>query len=332
MRHLLMGAVTLGLCAFAPAARGTGGYHVETKIALPDGGWDLASFDPVMRRVYLARTDSVTAIDVDTGTVSRLAAASRSHAVVPVNHGAEVMVTDGGTNTARFIDAKTGADIASVKVGTAPDAALFDEHSGLALVMNAKSGDVSLIDPKTHSLVGSIMVGGSLELAVSDGKGRVFLNVEDKNELVVLDLKARTARHIALKGCDGPTGIAYLALSHRVLSACGNGVAALTNALTLKVERTLPIGKGPDTALYDPLRHRALVPCGRSGDVWIFADTAKGVVARGKAATQQGARTGALDPKTGKAYLPAAEYDPPVAPSTRPKMRPGTAVLVVVTP
>jgi len=331
MRRLLIGAALLGLCAFASAG-GSGGYHVETKVALPDGGWDLVSFDPVMRRVYVARTDSVTAIDVDKGVASRLAPANRSHAAVPVNHGAEVMVTDGGTNTARFIDAKTGAEVASVKVGTAPDAALFDEHSGLALVMNAKSGDVSLIDPKTHALVGSIAVGGSLELAASDGAGRVFLNVEDKNELVVLDLKARSARHVALKGCDGPTGIAYLAVSHTVLSACGNGVATLTSARTLKVQRTIAIGKGPDTALYDPVRHRALVPCGRSGDLWIFSDTAKGVKPAGHVATQQGARTATLDPRTGKVYLPAAEYDPPVAPSTRPKMRPGTAVLVVVAP
>jgi hypothetical protein len=180
--------------------------------------------------------------------------------------------------------------------------------------------------------VGRIEVGGSLELATADGKGGVFLNVEDKNELVALNLKARTAKHVALAGCDGPTGIAYLPLSHRVLSACANGVAVLTDAKTLKAAGSLAIGKGPDTAMYDPVRRRALVPCGRSGDLWAFRDSAKGVEPLGASPTQLGARTGALDPKTGRVYLPAADYGPPAVPNGRPPIKPGSVVMLVLAP
>lgn len=327
---ITLAAAALGLCAFA--AGKPRAYHVEKPIALADGGWDLASFDPVMRRIYLARSDSVTALDVDTGAVTRLGAATGGHAAIPVNHGAEVMVTNGGTGLARFLDARTGAELASVAVGKNPDAALLDGGSGLALVMNARSGDITLIDPKTHKVVGTVMVGGALELADGDGKGKVFINVEDKNELAVLDVKARTVKHIALTGCDGPTGIAYLPLSHRVLSSCANGVAVVTDAAKLKVEKTLPIGQGPDTVMYDAARHRAFVPCGRSGDLAIFSDSAKGVVAEGMVTTRTGARTGALDEKTGRLYLPAADYNPPAAAGGRPQIKPGSVVMVVVAP
>ncbi len=333
MRQIVIAvAAAAALVAGSSGAGAAPTYHVERRIPLPDGGWDLATFDTGSHRVYLARTDAIDAIDVQSGKVTVLAPAGRSHTVVAVNGGAEVLETDGATDAARFIDARSGAELATVKVGQGPDAALLDPATGLALVMNARSGEVTLIDPRAHAVVGTIPVGGSLEIAVADGAGRVFVNVEDRNEVVALDLKARTARHIALTGCDGPTGIAYLPRSHRVLSACGNGVVALTNADTLAVERTLPLGQGPDTAMYDSPRGVALVPCGRSGDLWLFEDGAGGVSPAGHVATQRGARTGALDPGTGRAYLPAADYLPPATPNGRPQIKPGSVTLVVVGP
>lgn len=309
-------------------------YHLGTPIALADGGWDLVSFDPVRRRLYVARTDSVTALDVDTGRVTaKLSPASRGHAVVPLNGGAELLETDGGTNTARFLNSMTGAEVAAVKVGENPDAALFDAATGLAVVMNAKSGTLSLLDPKSHKLVGEIAVGGALELGAVDGTGRLFVNVEDKGELVVVDLKARkvTAR-IALKGCEEPSGLAYLPLARRLMSSCGNGVAAVTDPGTGKVEALLPIGAGPDTVAYDGRRHVAMIPAGRAGELDLFADTAAGVKPLGKVASHLGARTGAVDEKTGRFYAPAADYEAAVPGERRPKMKPGSVRLVVVSP
>ncbi len=314
MRRLILAAASLLALAGAADAKAPA-YAVTGKLALPDGGWDLASFDPAMRRVYIARSDAITAIDVDTGQVTgKLARAYGGHAAVAINGGREVMVTSGRSNTADVFDAKTGAAIASIKVGEKPDAAMLDAATGLAVVMNAESGDLSLIDPAAHAVVATIPVGGSLELGASDGTGRIFVNVEDKNEVVAVDLKARKVlRHYALAGCDGPTGVAWLAVSRRVLSACANGVAAITDPETSKVQ-TLPIGQGPDTALYDAGRKLAFVPT-RSGELDIFADDAAGVTHVGKVATQRGARTGALDPKTGRLYLPAADYAAPAAPA-----------------
>jgi DNA-binding beta-propeller fold protein YncE len=308
-------------------------YAVTSRIVLPDGGWDLASFDPTLRRVYLARSEGVTAVDVETGVVTgRLTPASGGHAAVPSRSGKELLVTNGKSNTADIFDARTGARLASLEVGEKPDAAMIEPTTGLGVVMNAQSGSLSLIDVTARRVVGTIPIGGSLELGAADGTGRIFVNVEDRNELVAVDVKGRRIQaRFALTGCEGPTGVTWLPVSRRVLSTCGNGVAAVTDPATGKVE-TVAIGQGPDTALYDANRKVAFVPAGKSGELDLFDDTPQGVKPAGKIATQRGARTGALDPRSGRIYLPAAEYTAPADAGARPQIVPGSVVLVVVSP
>lgn len=337
MRNRLLATAAvavMGLPAHAQSAMAqtAPAYAASARIALPDGGWDLASFDTAMSRVYIARSASVDAIDAKTQTVTQIGTLNRGHAAEAINGGAEVLATNGGSDEATIYDAKTGALVATIKTGQKPDAAMVDAATGLAVVMNAKSGDLTLIDPKAHTVVGQVAIGGSLELGVSLGGGRIAVNVEDKNEVVLVDLKTKTViKHVALAGCDGPTGVTWMPVSHRILSSCANTVAVFTNPDT-GAQTSLPIGKGPDTALYDAKRHLAFVPAGRSGELDIFADTAAGPVAAGKVETQMGARTGAIDPTTGKIYLIAAEYGPPAAAGGRPAMKPGSVVALVVSP
>ena len=328
MRKLIIAAAAALLLPLAASAAGA--YHVVRRIPLADGGWDLLSYDPAARRVYLARTDGVDSIDPDSGRVTRLAGAARSHAALAIGED-QVLVTDGGTNTARFLSARSGQELAAVPVGQGPDAAVIDPATGLALVMSPGSGEITLIEPRSHAVRAILQVGGSLELAVADGKGRVFVNIEDRNQLAVIDVAARSVRTAELGGCDGPTGIAWLPLAHRVLSTCGNGVAALTDPDALRLDRTLPIGEGPDTALYDPARRLALVPCGRSGELYLFRDGPT-VTAEGSVVTQRGARTGAIDPASGRVFLPAAEFEAPSSPGGRPQLRPGSVTLLVMAP
>jgi YVTN family beta-propeller protein len=334
LRLRLILAATAAALAASHAAAETPSYHVANRIALPDGGWDLVGADPVLRRVYVARNDAVTAIDLtDNKVTGKLAPANRGHAVVPLRDGTEILVTDGGSNTAEIFDAKTGAPLASIKTGDKPDAATFDPATGLAVVMNGHDGSLTLIDPAARKAVGTIPVGGGLELGAGDGKGRLFVNVEDRNSLAVVDLKARKVlKTVPLAGCEGPTGVAYLPVSHRVVSSCANGVATVTDPTAGKVVAKLPIGQGPDSVIYDAKRKIAFVPAGRSGELDLFADEAKGVRPLGKVPTQLGARTGAVDETTGRLYLPAADYSPPATPGGRPVVKPGSVVAVVVEP
>ncbi|WP_304176883.1 YncE family protein [Phenylobacterium aquaticum] len=323
-------AACLAALALAPAAQAAG-YHVIDRIAGPDGGWDYANYDAARDRVLVARGAGVTAIDLKTRKVTdAFAPAARGHAAFPVNGGAEVVITNGTPNTATFVNADTGAALASVATGDGPDDAVFDAHSGLLLVMDHRGGDITVIDPKTHTALGAIAVGGTLEAAAVDGAGHLFVNVENQNLVAVVDIAARkvTARY-ALAGCEGPTGIAYVASEKLLISSC-DGVAVVTQARTGKQVRQIKIGDGADGVAYDAVHHLAFVPAGVSGTLAVIS------IAHGDATlvetvpTQKGARTLAVDPATGRVFLPTATYSTTLGPNGRPTALVGTFQLLVV--
>ncbi|WP_309603876.1 YncE family protein [Phenylobacterium sp.] len=328
-RFAALGLASLALSGAAQAAGS--GYRVLDRISGPDGGWDYVRVDSVSNRVLVAHGGSVLAMDIATKALTPgLAPGPMLHDPLPVNGGAEIMVTNGGSASAVFIDARTGAEVARVKTGVGPDAATFDPHSGLVLVMDHVAGDVTLIDPKAHKAVGSIAVGGALEAAAVDGSGRAFVNVENKNEIVVLDIAQRkvVARY-PLAGCDGPTGLAYDADGKQLIATCDGSTVVLA-APTGKIVATLATGKGADGVAFDAKARLAFVPAGREGTLSVVA------VGKGKAAivdtvpTQAGARTIALDPRSGRLYLPAAEYGSRPAGGGRPPMLPGSFKILVV--
>lgn len=316
------------LAAAAPAPM-----KVESRIAGPDGGWDYASFDPVHRRLYVAHGAAITAIDVDTGKdTPSLVATQRAHIALPLPGGDELLVTNGGADTATLVDAMTGAVRATVPTGKNPDAALFDSFSGLAFVMNGRSGDITLIDIRSAQAVGAIPVGGKLEFGASDGQGRVFVNVEDRNEIAVIDTAARkVVAHWPLAGCEEPSGLAYAADARLLIAACSNGKAEVVSSTSGKVVAALAVGEAPDAAFYDAQRHLAYVPSGGAGTLSVITvGGAKALAVIQTLQTRPGARTGALDPKTGKVYLPSADYDAPEQAGGRPRMKSGSFAVLVV--
>jgi DNA-binding beta-propeller fold protein YncE len=330
MSALRIAGLALAAWAICSAAQAAG-YHVIDRIAGPDGGWDYVRVDTANNRVLVAHGTSVMAVDLATKAVTPgLAPGVRLHDALPVNGGTEILVTNGGTGAVVFADAKTGATVATVQAGKNPDAAAFDARSGLVLVMNHSGGDITLIDPKAHKAVGTIVVGGDLEAAAVDGAGEAFVNVEDKNEIAVIDVAGRkvTARY-ALPGCDGPTGLAYDAADRMLIAAC-DGASAFVDARTGKVLQTLGTGKGADGIAFDAHRKLAFVSAGRAGTLAVIG------VARGRSSvletvpTAVGARTIALDDRTGRLYLPTARYGPPATLGGRPTIAPGTFELLVV--
>ena len=335
MRIRLISLVALAAAGLAgPARAAPADYSVVARIPGADGSWDYASVDPVRGRLYVARADAVMAVDLATGKVTdHLAPAQRSHEVLPIDKGATLVETDGTSGTTRFLDAATGAQIAQVATGKKPDYAYQDATTGLIVVMNPGSNAVVLIDPATHAIVRTITVAGGLEAGDSDGKGHAFINLEESNALAEVDQVAGTLmRTIPLTGCDGPTGLAMLSGGTRVMSACANGVATVVDAASGKLVQTLPVGKGPDAVIADPTRNLVFVPAGRDGNLTAIstADPAHYAVVA-TIPTQVGARTGALDPRTGRIYLPAASYLPAAA-GQRPQAKPGSFVVVVVAP
>jgi YVTN family beta-propeller protein len=243
---------------------------------------------------------------------------------------AEVLVTNGNANTATIIDGRTGKLIATIPTGKKPDAATYDPATKSIWVMTPGDGAMTVIDPFTHKVVATVPVGGSLEFGAADGHGKLYVNVEDRNDVAVIDTRARKLlRREPLPGCDGPSGIVYDPATHETVSACANGVADVLSATGTPLA-SLAIGKRPDGAALDEKRHLVLIPSGAEGTLSIVQLSPVPKVA-GSINTAKSARTIALDPSTGRAYLPATDQLPPVG-NERPKAVPGTFRIIVVAP
>jgi DNA-binding beta-propeller fold protein YncE len=316
----------------AQDAPGPPGLKVVSRIAGPDGGWDYASFDPARRRIYVAHGDRVMAIDADTGAVTAdFAQGAHLHAVVPVPGTNLLVTTNGGDASAKVLDATDGKLIASVPTAKDPDGATYDPSSGMVVVVNGDSGLVSLVDPNSAKVVGTITVGSGLEFPAADGRGKLYVNIEETGEIAVIDIDARKvlARY-PMPGCKGPTGLALTA-DQRLISACANGVAKILDAATGRELASLVIGARPDAVLLDGGRGLAYIPSAMTGTLAVIAlsgPAANTIIET--APTQRGARTGAVDLKNGKIYLPTADYAAPAAAGQRPSPKPGTFQVLVL--
>lgn len=330
MKRLMSAAALLSsAAAFAAPAPS---FHVVAQLPAGDGGWDLLSVASDDQRLYVAHGDGVTAIDLRTGKATdKIVAGQRVHAALAIPGTHEVLATNGETNNAVLFDGRTGQIRATIPTGTKPDAAAYDPATRTVWVMNPGSGDVTVVDPGTAKVLATVPVGGSLEMGEADGLGHLYVNIEDRNEVVVIDTRTRKLeRRFPLEGCDGPTGIALDTAAKEIVSACGGNAVAIVSAPDGKQIARLAIGKGADGAAYDPTSHLAFVPGGRDGTLTILRLGSKPEV-EGTIQTAVSARTIAVDPATGRAYLPAASLAPAPA-GERPKPVPGSFRVLVVGP
>jgi len=205
---LALGAAFAAL-AFAAHAQAPA-YKVTGHIAIPDGGWDYAAVDAAARRLYLARTTTVTAIDLDSGKVTaELTPAARGHAAVPLP-GGRLLVTNGTPDTAVIVEGATGKVLATLPTGKAPDGAIYDPKSGLAFVIgHGAGGVVTFIDAAKQTVAGTVTTGaGPLEFPAVDNAGRLWINDEKASEVISIDIKTqKVLAHYKLDGCEGPSGL-----------------------------------------------------------------------------------------------------------------------------
>jgi YVTN family beta-propeller protein len=305
----LLVSVAFAATAFAAAAPS---YKIVDRIRVQDGGFDYATYDAANGRILMARPTLTTVIDTKTGKVSELASAKGGHIAMPIPGSSLLAVTQRAGNVL-LVDGKTDMVVATLKAGKNPDGATYDPSSKMVYAMNHDGGDATVIDPVAKKVVATIPIGGDLEFAVADGAGKIYVNVEDKNQIAVIDTASKkvTTRY-ALKGCDGPTGLAYIASAKLLIASC-DGSAHVVRADTGAEVASLPTAKGADAVIYDEQRKLAFIPC-RAGtlEVISLADPAHISVVQ-HVPTQIGTRTGTIDPTTGKIYSMAAKFDAPPA-------------------
>jgi DNA-binding beta-propeller fold protein YncE len=325
-------SVALSAAAFAAAPS----YKIVDRIKVPDGGFDYATYDPAKGRVLMARTDFTTAIDVKTGKVSQIGSAAAGHMAMPVP-GTTLLLLPQRKGTIRIVDDATDMVVAELPGGKNPDGAAYDPLTKLVFVMNRESAEATVVDPIARKVVATIPIGGSIEFTVSDGAGKVFANDESVGDIAVIDVKTlkMTGRY-KMDGCMAPSGLAYVPGAKLLISSCRNGVAKVIQSDTGKEVASLPIGRGPDAVIYDPMRKMAFIPCGGDGvlEVISLADPAHISVVQ-HVQTQPGSRTGTLDPATGRLYLMASKPDPSAAPPPggggAPRL-PGSFEVLVIAP
>jgi DNA-binding beta-propeller fold protein YncE len=236
-------------------------------------------------------------------------------------------------------DLKTSKVLAEVKsTGQNPDAIIYDPASHRAFAFNGRGGSATAIDGATAKVAGTVPLGGKPEFAASDRKGSVFVNIEDKNELVEINAAKLTVAHRwPLTGCDEPSGMAIDAAHGRLVIGCGNEVAAIVDTASGRVVARLPIGKGVDANGFDPGTGLGFASCGDGTLTVLREESPDSWVVAAKAATQRGARTMTVDEKTHNVYLVTADFGPAPAPTAeqphpRPAMVPGTFRVLVVGP
>lgn len=329
-----------GLLYADPAAKT--GYHVAKEIKESplqgEGGWDYLAVDAAARRLYVTRSTKVVVLDADKGTViGEIPNLSGVHGVAVAGDLGRGFISNGRSSAVTIFDLKTLGVIGEVKTtGENPDAILYDPPSGRVFAFNGRSGNATVLDAKTGTVVGTIPLGGKPEFATTDLAGTVFVNIEDKSEVVALGAKDLAVKdRWPLKPCEEPTGMAIDRKHHRLLIGCSNKLAAVVDFKTGKLVTTLPIGEGVDGTAFDPATGYGFSSNGEGTLTVIHEDSPDRFTVVETVPTHRSARTIALDEKTHSLFLSAAELGPAPAPTAeqphpRPTIVPGSFVVLVV--
>ena len=330
LHHLGVCAAVLLLGGLVLANPPQGGYHLLKKYELgaPPGGkeyWDYITFDASTRRLYISHNTEVKVVDADSGTIiGDIPDLKRVHGIALVPDLGRGFISDGGADEAVVFDVKTLKVTGHIKTGDNPDCILYEPTSKHIFTMNGKSNDATVIDPVTETVVATIPMGGRPEYAVADGKGMIYDNIEDRDEVVALDSHTNTVKaHWPIAPSGGATAM-EMDVQHRRLFIGGrNKVLAIMDADTGKVLQTFPIGDGVDTNIYEP-ETALLFTATREGTLHIFhEDTPDKFSLVETIKTEFGARNMALDSKTHKLFIDTADFAPAAAPTTeQPKPQP----------
>lgn len=307
-------------------AKPASGYHLLKKIEVGgEGGWDYLFVDGAARRLYVSRGTRMMVFDADTGkSVGEIPDTPGVHGVAIAEDLGRGFTSNGRDGSVTIFELKTLKPISKVKVGTNPDCIIYDPATHRVFAFNRGSSDVSAIDAKTGEVAGLIALGGHPEFATADGKGMVFVNLDNKSEIVAIDSKKLEAKaHWSVAPGEDPSGMAIDRKHNRLFSVCGNKKMTVMNAATGKVVADVPIGSGPDAAAFDPDTNLTFSSNGEGTLTIIHEDSADKYSVVENVTTQRGARTMALDPKTHNVFLVTAQYGPPPAPTPeRPNPRP----------
>ena len=295
------------------------------------GGWDYLTVDPAGTRLYVSHGTQVEVVDLKThkliGTIANTPGVHGIEVVPSANRG---YITCGRTNQCVVFDLATLKPITTLPTGPKPDALLYDAFSKRVFLFSNEGGKSTVLDGKTGLTVGAAELGGDVEAGASDGRGSIFVNIEDKSEVVQFDARTLAVKkRYPLAPGEEPTGLGYDRKTSRLFSGCANEKLVVTDSRTGKQIAVLPTGKGTDGTVFDPTTNNIVTSNGAGTFTVIHEDTPNKYTVVANVPTARGARTLALDPKTHHLFTCTADYGPVPAATTenphpRPSIVPGT--------
>jgi len=323
----------------AAQAAGTTHYHITHQVSLPgDEGWDYLLYDQAGHRVFVSHGTRVLVVDGEKLTVTgEISGTPGVHGIALAPDVGRGYISAGRAAAVVVFDLKTLARLKEIKVtGDNPDAILYDPATHRVLTFNGRGRNATAIDAKTDEIAGTVALDAKPEFAATDGNGRVYVNLEDKSSLAVLDPQKVSVLSVwPLAGCEEPSGLAIDAAHERLFSACDNKVMAVVDAKSGKVLGTAPIGAGVDAAAYDPGTGLAFASCGEGVLTVVRIGSSGRPEVVESVTTQRGARTMALDLEKHRVFLVTADFSPPPPataeqPHPRPSIVPGSVRLLVL--
>ena len=324
MKTVLLFATVI-LAPLIAATPDASGYRVQQKIPVPgDGSWDYLTVDNASRRLFVSHGTKVDVLDVDSGDVKgSIPDTPGVHGIAVVSPLGRGFISCGKAGVVKVFDLTTLKPVTEVTVGKNPDSIIYDKVSNRIFVANGGSQSLTAISAVDATVAGTIDVGGKPEFQVADGKGHVFLNLEDKNTVLAIDSQKLTiVNRWPVEGCEAPGSMAMDRKNRRLFLGCHNQKMAVVDADSGRVIAILPIGDRVDATAYDA-KSQLVFNSNGDGTVTVIQQASPdSYTVIDNVATQQGAKTMALDPKTGRLFLSVADYGPlPAATAEQPKPR-----------
>jgi YVTN family beta-propeller protein len=317
-----------------------GGYKIVQRIQLEgDGFWDYLNADDATGMLYVSHGKMVHVVDMKTGkSVATITDVNGVHGIAIAPEFNKGFISNGADNNVTVFNTKDFSVIEKVDVtGKNPDAILYEPLTKTIITWNGRSSNATVIDAKTDKVIQTIDLAGKPEAVVSDGKGKVFVNIEDKSEVSMINVKTwKVEQSWSISPGEEPSGLALDNENHRLFSATDKLMVVL-DAETGKVITTLPTGGRVDGAGFDPGLKRAYSSCGEGELTVVQEENANSFKVLANVPIQPGARTISVSAKTHRIYLPTAEFGPTPKktadnPRPRPALKPGTFTVLVVEP
>jgi YVTN family beta-propeller protein len=332
-KNIFLSILTAMIVLTTVSAQTKTGLHITNTFHIVSaGGWDYLEVGPVNDWLYVSHGTQVNILNKKTGdSVGVIENTTGVHGIAFDVANKKGFTSNGRLNTVTVFDMNTNKVLAQIAVGQNPDAISYDSFSKKIITCNGRGKNLSVIDPSNNTLVDSVDVGGKPETAVNDGKGNLYVNIEDKNEIVAIDTKTFKVTHRwSLAPAEGPTGLAFDAKTNRLFAGCDK-LLVVMDATNGKIIDKLPIGDGCDGVAFDPATSTVYTSNGEGTMTVIHEDSADKYTVIENVATKQYARTIALDKATHLIYLPTADLekqDPNQ--KGRPKMISGTFQVLVI--